>query len=174
MGRNDRPVRRVERSFSFIDISGFTAFTETEGDDQAVAMLGRFRRVVRDVASSRGVRVAKWLGDGAMLVAIDLTNLLEAVTDIGVDAERDDIGIALPIRAGVAHGPVILMEGDDHIGTPVNLAARLCDEAQPNEVLAPEWVLDRPLPANTVSRPVGARKVRGIAQPVELVRLEPS
>src|SRR3546814_6304497 len=36
----------------------------------------------------------------------------------------------------MASGPVIMFEGDDYIGAPVNIAARLCDQAQPHELLA--------------------------------------
>ena len=36
----------------------------------------------------------------------------------------------------MASGAVILFEGDDYIGGAVNLAARLCDMAAPQEVLA--------------------------------------
>lgn len=171
MGEQQRTVKRVERSFAFIDISGFTAFTDEHGDDAAVSALSHFRTLVRDVAASRGVRISKWLGDGAMMVAIDLATLLEAVTEICTDAARvDDV---MPLRAGVASGRVILMEGDDHIGGAVNLAARLCDQAQAGEVLAPDQVAEA-VPAGTTARSIGAHKVRGIAQPIELVLLEPT
>ena len=58
---------RVERCFAFVDLSGFTAFTEHYGDEQTVVVLASFRTRVREVAARRGVRVTKWLGDGAML-----------------------------------------------------------------------------------------------------------
>jgi class 3 adenylate cyclase len=42
---------------------------------------------------------------------------------------------------------VLLFEGDDYVGRPANLAARLCDAAEPGEILAgrlaqtlPEWI----------------------------------
>ena len=56
---------------------------------------------------------------------------------------------AIDLRAGVASGVALLFDGDDYIGRPVNLAARLCDEAEPGELLAhpsalngvPDWVV---------------------------------
>ena len=62
---------RVPRTFIFVDLSGFTHFTETQGDDAAGRLLAAFRSVARDVASERGVRIAKWLGDGLMIVAME-------------------------------------------------------------------------------------------------------
>ena len=62
---------RVERTFAFADLSGFTNYTAEHGDDAAGRVLGDFRSITRRLASDRGVRVAKWLGDGCMVVSID-------------------------------------------------------------------------------------------------------
>ena len=62
---------RVRRYFAFVDLCGFTRFTEVHGDEEAVAVLTGFRTLVRFIASEHGVRVAKWLGDGAMFVSTD-------------------------------------------------------------------------------------------------------
>ena len=126
---------RVERTFAFIDLSGFTTYTDANGDGEAVKVLGGFRGAVREIASRRAVRIAKWLGDGAMLVAIEAEPGIEAVIDI--ERRIEEIGSPLPLRAGIAGGPVLLFEGDDYIGAAVNLASRLCDMAKPREVLAP-------------------------------------
>ena len=141
---------RVLRSFAFIDLSGFTRFTDAEGDDAAVDILTDFRLRVREIAARRGVRIAKWLGDGAMLVGIEAEPLTEA---------------------GVASGPVILFEGDDYIGRAVNLAARLCSLASPGQVVAPATMIST-LMVNTVATPIGSHEVQGFAEPVELVQLD--
>ena len=159
---------RVARTFTFLDLCGFTRFTSEEGDDRATAVLGEFRGWVRTIASRRGVRVAKWLGDGAMIVAVEPEPMVAAVLEI--EARVDGGGSPLPIRAGLATGPVILFEGDDYIGTPVNLAARLCDAAGPRQVLAvPDLV-----PAVPAWAGVGEPHrlvIAGFAQPVEVVRV---
>ena len=163
------PTTRVMRTFAFIDLSGFTGFTERHGDAEAVDLLAEFRRVVRDVAARRGVRIAKWLGDGAMLVGVETEPCAEAIVDIE-DCLRA-VGLALPLRAGVASGPVILFEGDDYIGAPVNLAARLCDRASPGEVLAPATLVSSLL-VNTEAVPIGEHHVNGFDEPIDLVRLD--
>src|SRR4029453_11483625 len=61
----------VRRNFAFIDLCGFTALTDEQGVGAAVAALSTFRAVVRERAGWRGVRVTKWLGDGAMLGATE-------------------------------------------------------------------------------------------------------
>lgn len=159
---------RVDRSFAFIDLSGFTGYTENEGDGRATDLLTGFRAAVRDAASSRGVRIAKWLGDGAMLVGVDTEPLVEAVVDI--EDRISSSGSPLPLRAGISTGPVILFEGDDYIGHAVNIAARLCDEAGPREVLATEDAVSPGL-ANTVVESAGSWLVRGVEEPIPIVRL---
>jgi class 3 adenylate cyclase len=159
---------RVDRTFAFVDLSGFTAYTDSEGDGQAVQVLSNFRATVREIAAARAVRIAKWLGDGAMLVAVETEPGVEAVVDI--ERRIDESGSPLALRAGIASGPVILFEGDDYIGQAVNLASRLCDLAHPHEVLAPSSVMSS-LMVNTRAVPIGARHVSGFGQPVELVRL---
>jgi class 3 adenylate cyclase len=68
----------------------------------------------------------------------------------------------------VAAGRVILFEGDDYIGRPVNLAARLCDEAEPHQLLVTASLFDASgegLP----SRRLGARAIRSFSRLVEVV-----
>jgi class 3 adenylate cyclase len=162
---------RVQRCFAFCDLSGFTRLTDTLGDEEAVAVLTRFRAIVRDVASELGVRVAKWLGDGAMFVGTEVLPVVEVMLELA--GRLEDTTVALPLRAGIACGPTILFEGDDYVGTPVNLAARLCDAAGPGEVLATEDVVDAvgaQLKARFNAVRVGDRGVPGFVQPIEVWR----
>lgn len=159
---------RVPRIFVFVDLSGFTAYTEREGDAAAAAMLTVFRSITRWVSSRRGVRVDKWLGDGAMLVGIEPDESLATAVELAWRAAHACAPLAL--RGGVARGRPLLFEGDDYIGKAVNLAARLCDVAEPNEVLctreaaagAPPWISVSP------ARP---RQPKGSESPIELVDL---
>jgi adenylate cyclase len=161
---------RVERTFAFVDLCGFTTFTNTNGDEHAVDVLTRFRAEVRAIGSNHGVRVAKWLGDGAMFVSTTREPLVESVLDLFRRA--DEVEVRLPLRAGLAGGAVILFEGDDYIGGPVNLAARLCDAAGPRELLA-SADLASAVPPWAEAVPVGGQPIPGYADAVELVRIEP-
>jgi adenylate cyclase len=158
----------VERAFAFVDLCGFTSFTEVHGVDDAVALLAEFRATVRETASRRGIRVAKWLGDGAMFVSVETDLMLPAVLEI--EQHFDERKAPLALRAGVTCGEAILFEGDDYIGFPVNLASRLCDAAENHGVLAtPEAVRD--VPPWAVVEPIGELDVIGLSRPVKVVRL---
>jgi adenylate cyclase len=177
---------RVERCFAFVDLCGFTAFTERYGDEYTVVVLASFRTTLREVAARRGVRITKWLGDGAMLSSPDTEPTVAMVLEIAAHA---DTMLVLPypspvlsasadgssedrlaIRAGLARGPVIMFEGDDYIGSATNIASRLCDAATPGQVLATREV------AALAPRWVAASEafpypVRGFNKPIEAVRL---
>jgi adenylate cyclase len=136
----------VTRTFAFVDITGFTEYCDRHGDHAAIELLTRFRGLVRDVAARRGVRVAKWLGDGAMLVGVDEGPVVATVAELVMRSQT----IGLDTHAGIASGTVLLFEGDDYVGRPANFAARLCDVAEPGEILAhsllgelPGWVETR-------------------------------
>jgi class 3 adenylate cyclase len=160
---------RVPRTFGFLDLSGFTNYTAAFGDNAAGRILSTFRAIVREVASDQGVRIAKWLGDGCMVVGVEQ---LETITfTLELERRATDVCAPLTLRAGIATGHALLFEGDDYIGSAVNLAARLCDIAGPYEVLMPTMHLDR-LPEGVTAVPYGEIELRGFPGTIDVVRLE--
>lgn len=157
---------RVRRTFCFVDLSGFTNYAAQNGDDKAVEQLSLFRATVRAVGSATGVRVAKWLGDGAMLVGLDPASLASAV--IRIMRMMRDGGTELALHAGVADGDVILFEGDDHIGNTVNMASRLADLAAPWQILAPVETFNGLAKTEAF---LGQRSIAGLDDPVEVADL---
>ena len=140
--------------------------TELEGDERAVDVLTAFRSLLRDICSRRGVRIAKWLGDGVMLVCVDTRPLLETIMELHhvVSEISGPVG-TVSIRSGVTSGDVILMEGDDYVGHCVNVAARLCDLAPGGEALADPSVLPH-LPSWGVAHAETHVALKGVEKPV--------
>lgn len=136
--------RTVIRTFAFLDLCGSTAYLESAGPREAMAAVTEFRAMVRDVAARRGVRVAKWLGDGAMVVGVQSGPVVAAAAEVCARQQ----GAPLPARAGVAVSEVLLFDGDDYLGRAANFAARICDDAPGGMVLCdmdcapaiPGWV----------------------------------
>ena len=173
----------------FTDIVGFTTLTDMHGDDIALALLERQERMVR-AALPTTARVVKELGDGLLLwfddpsEAIDTCLRLQrefdvvneasdasepAPGDARIIADADDV--PLWVRMGV-HWGCPRHRGDDIVGRDVNLAARIVDLAGPGEVLCSEATADvigtRP---GVGFEPLGPVFVRGIAEPVPIVRV---
>jgi class 3 adenylate cyclase len=159
---------RVNRWFAFVDLSGFTSFGDEFGDEESVRVLTLFRSAVRTVATDFGVRIAKWLGDGCMLVSVEPGQLIAAVCKL--EQLTQELELPLEMHAGMAGGAVILLEGDDYTGRSVNLAARLATAARRSEVLCtPE--LAALAPAGTPVASAGAITVPGLHDPVEVMRV---
>lgn len=159
---------RIDRSFAFIDLCGFTDFVDTNGDEAAIEQLEVLRSTVRRVASRCGVRIDKWLGDGAMVVGTQVGPLVTAIVMI-----RDVMGdqpAALAMRGGIARGLVILHEGDNYVGRAVNLAARLCDHAQADEILASVDGLE--LPPDVRAGAPESVHIKGLARPAVCVSVQ--
>jgi adenylate cyclase len=175
----------------FTDIVGFTALTDTHGDDVALALLERQERMVR-AALPPTARVVKELGDGLLLwfddacEAIDtclrLQRDFDAVNDAADAASSGDgtarvVGVAdiddvpLWVRIGM-HWGCPRKRGDDIVGRDVNLAARIVDLAAPGEVLCSEVTANTIGPRPGVGfEPLGPVFVRGISEPVPIVRV---
>jgi class 3 adenylate cyclase len=159
---------RVPRTFVFADLSGFTNYTADNGDDAAGRVLAEFRTITRAAASEHGVRIAKWLGDGCMVVAVEQSDAIEFVRDLAWQTTGTDM--PLEVRAGMATGRALLFEGDDYVGGAVNIASRLCDYATGHEILTPvERLGDLPPGISTV--PHGPVALRGLPEPIEVAEL---
>ena len=150
--------------FMFCDLKDFTAFAATYGDHAAVVAIDRFAEVV---SRERGpeVRFTKGLGDGYMLVYVDVPTALDVCRRI-VKAMQEP---GLPaVHASAHQGTAISREGD-YFGGAVNLAARLLNVADGNElvVTTPTAAAD---PDGGSWESAGSVQVRGVQGPVDVVR----
>ena len=161
---------KVERTFVFVDLSGFTKYTASNGDLAAGNILTRFRAEVREVAAQWGVRVDKWLGDGCMVVAVEQENAIFFALDL--QRRCADVCKPLTVRVGIATGEVLMFQGEDYIGTSVNLASRLCDIAGEADVIMPRHDLVR-LPLGVNEHQHANVVLKGLGE-VEVLRLESS
>jgi class 3 adenylate cyclase len=159
---------RVSRTFAFLDLCGFTAFTDTHGDQKAVAVLAHLRAVLRAQAEQGGVRVTKWLGDGAMLSGVEPAAVVDCAARVR-DVLHTDGQLAL--RGGICTGEVIMFEGDDYIGAAVNVAARLCSRAAPGQLLLAAGAAARTL-EHLCPTALGSMSVPGVSQPVDVLALD--
>jgi class 3 adenylate cyclase/YHS domain-containing protein len=127
-----RVSRRIEATFGFIDLAGFTALTEEHGDFDAADMATRFADLTR-AALAEGDRLIKTIGDAVLITSPTQSSAIDLVERILTSAADDN---KLPsLRAGLHHGLAIERDGDV-FGAAVNLAARVSAEAYAGEVLA--------------------------------------
>lgn len=125
--------RELDLAVGFVDVSGYTALSGRVDPTGLDRVLSGFEDLVNSVVSEAGgVLLAKFIGDAAMLVASDVTDLIPVL--LGLVEDRERLAEA-PRKAGVAEGPVLVRSGDYYGPTP-NLAARLTEHARPWTLLA--------------------------------------
>ncbi len=158
----------------FTDIVGFTQLTDEHGDDLALALLERQEQLVR-AALPECARVVKELGDGLLLWFDDPRAAIETCVALQRAFDGDgDTEVPLWVRMGVHWGSP-RRRGDDIIGRDVNLAARIVDLAGPGEVLCSEATAELVGAVDGVDfEPLGPVFVRGLSEPVPVVRVVPS
>jgi adenylate cyclase len=157
-----------DRTFAFVDLSGFTALTEAHGDEEAVATLTRFRGLATRALGPNDLLV-KTIGDAVMLAFENPAPAIPALRRL-FDAASADATLPL-IRAGLHHGSAV-EDGMDYFGAAVNLAARVAAHAAGGQLLATEGVALAATDAGEVVTHVGAVGLRNIAEPVDLYEVD--
>lgn len=166
---------QVPAAIAFVDLCGFTALTSAMGDLAAAQVVDRFAAIVRDTVAPSLGQIVKQIGDGFMLLFPDAPSALRC----GLDLERrvSEEPQFPSARLGIHWGPVLYRDGD-YVGATVNLAARVTAEAQAHEVLVTgavhDGVRDLATGLDDVELvPVGARRVKGFPEAVELFEARP-
>ena len=157
---------RVDRWFAFVDLAGFTSFGDEYGDDESVRVLTLFRAAVRSVATDYGVRIAKWLGDGCMLVSVDPEQLVAGVCTLEKLGRRRRAAAAHPRGDGRRRGdPARRRRLHRRLRQP---RVPLWTRPDPHEIFATPSLAEF-APAGTPVEPVGMLTVAGLHDPVEVV-----
>ena len=162
----------VEGTIAFTDIVGFTEFTATRGDTEALELLAVQERLARSVLPE-SARVVKELGDGLLLWFPETAPALRSALDLHRRFESESMAGGLPMwmRTGMHYGRA-LTRGRDLVGHDVNLTARIADVAGPGEVLVSDSVrvgVDDEVP-NVSFVELGPVVMKGIPGPVRLWR----
>jgi class 3 adenylate cyclase len=126
------------RSVMFTDIVGSTELTQRLGDAVAMRLVNLHDEVVRAALAANGGREVKHTGDGIMSSFFSAAAAVRAATQIQQELarRREGNGQEHPVRVriGAASGEPV-EQRHDLFGSTVQLAARLCSFAEPDQVL---------------------------------------
>ena len=125
----------AEHTFLFADLVGFTALTDSEGDDRAADVALGMYDCVRGLLPRYDAEELKTLGDGVALRCDRADKGIELA--VSLVEELDAKPSFPPVRVGVHTGPAVERDGDWY-GRTVNVASRLCTAAGGGEALVSE------------------------------------
>ncbi len=157
-------------AIAFVDLSGFTALTESQGDEAAVRSTVALSELVRSVTARHGGHPVKFLGDGVMCHFRKPGEALLASLEM-IEGTRP-AGLP-PAHIGLHTGPVIERDGD-YFGRTVNVAARVVGHAIADEVLVTDDVVRTTMVDGVRFERLEPVSLKGVATPVTLHRVHRS
>ena len=156
------------RTILFTDVVNSTTLTQLLGDEAALALLGVHDTIVRDALSALGGREIKHTGDGIMASFVSTAGAVRCA--IQIQRELDKHAQANPahplkVRVGAAAGEPV-EQHNDLFGCTVQLAARLCAHAQPEQILVSNAIAELCIGKGLSFEDVGEVTLKGFGSPV--------
>jgi class 3 adenylate cyclase len=194
-GGADDPLKTHRRDVTvvFLDLRGFTAFAETAEPEEVMTVLREYHGEMGRLILEHEGTLERFTGDGMMIFFNDPTPvpdpakralrmalaMRERVTPLCEQWRKrgHELDLGIGIAQGYATIGAIGFEGRwDYgaIGTVTNLAARLCGEAKPSQILVTRRVASDAEDL-VETEPVGPLTLKGLAKPVpafNVVRLK--
>jgi adenylate cyclase len=159
---------QVPVTLCFIDLTGFTRYTEEEGDLEALDVVERFVETVETTLPPEATLV-KTIGDEVMVVSPEPASLAEwAVGLLAHFPERPQP------RVGIHYANAVYRDGD-YFGTHVNLAHRVVSSAQAGEVMVTDRVTEAIEGREDLAfEPIGEVSLKGFPAPTPLFVVRPA
>jgi adenylate cyclase len=185
-GDAEDPLKSHRREITvvFLDLRGFTAFAETAEPEEVMGVLREYHAEMGRLVLEHEGTLERFTGDGMMIFFNDpvpVPNPAERAIRMAVAMRERVTGLAqgwrkrgfdLDFGVGIAQGYATIgaigFEGRwDYgaIGTVTNLAARLCGEAKPGQVLISRRMIGT-LEELVEAEPVGELALKGFSRPV--------
>lgn len=140
-------LQRIARVVLFMDIRGFTAWSERTSPERVVAMLNRYFETAETLWQDSQVIKVKHTGDEIMAVFPTVADAVKTALRfeqvIGELLQEYELSAGIGLHAGELVEGLIgsqQVKAYDIIGDTVNTAKRICDQAKGREILISEPV----------------------------------
>jgi class 3 adenylate cyclase len=190
-GGADDPLESHRREITvvFLDLRGFTAFAESAEPEEVMAALADFHRAMGGRVLEYQGTLERFTGDGLMVFFNDplpIQQPARRAVEMAFAMQEDalklaaqwkrrgyDLGLGIGIAQGYATVGAIGFEGRiDYgaIGTVTNMANRLCDLAEPGNILVSQRVHTE-VEAIALAEDLGEVPLHGFKRPLRAFRL---
>ncbi|HEX2247932.1 MAG TPA: response regulator [Arthrobacter sp.] len=192
LSSGDETILRAHRRFiavCFFDLRGFTAFSGTTEPEELIDLLGQFHDAVGAVVRKFEATVGYFGGDSVMVYFNDplpCANPERRAVQMAFQASTAmrpviagwrklgyDLGLGIGIASGYATLGMYGFEGRFEytpLGTVVNLAARVCAEAGPDQILTTQRV-HAAVENDFDVKPIGDVVLKGFPRPVPVLQV---
>jgi class 3 adenylate cyclase/pimeloyl-ACP methyl ester carboxylesterase len=157
----------------FTDLTSSTELTQRLGDEPAQHLVRAHNDVVRTALRAHDGTEIKHTGDGIMAsfhsasqaiqCAVDIQRAVEHHNESDTSQVRHPLQVHLGLNAGE---PV--SEGSDLFGTAVQLAKRICDHAEANEIMVSDVVRQLAAGKGFLFSDRGVTALKGFDEPVKV------
>ncbi len=174
----------------FLDLRGFTAFTDRADPEEVLELLRAYHATLGRTVDQYGGTLEHFAGDGMMIffndpfpverpaeravrMAIALHEAFRPISEAWKKLEHD-VGLGIGIAQGDATLGLIGFEQRWEyaaIGNVPNLAARLCGQASAGEIIL-DAQTEHEIAQVAITEPIGPLTLRGFQQPVPAFRLK--
>ena len=155
------------RTILFTDIVDSTALTQSLGDAAAMHMLDIHDKVVRDALQAEGGREIKHTGDGIMASFFSAAAAVRCAGRVQSELCNPEAKHKYPVkvRIGLAAGEPV-EHHHDLFGSTVQMAARLCSCAQPDQILVSNVVAELCMGKALSFQDAGKVSLKGFDHPI--------
>ena len=156
------------RTILFTDIVDSTALTQLMGDEAAMDLLDLHNTVVRNALADLDGREVKHTGDGIMASFVSAAAAVKCASRIQRELAMHEENTGerpLKVRIGAAAGEPV-EQHNDLFGSTVQLAARLCAHASPEQILVSNAIAELCLGKGFSFQDVGEVVLKGFDRPV--------
>jgi class 3 adenylate cyclase len=189
-GGSEDPLRSRRREIVvvFLDLRGFTAFSETFEPEEVMRTLGTYHAAMGRLVMEHEATLERFTGDGMMIFLGDPVPVENAAEkgvrlalamraaalelSAGWKNRGVDLGLGIGIAQGFATVGAIGFEGRiDYgaIGTVTNLASRLCQQAKAGEIILSQRIHSE-VSELVDAEDLGELQLHGFARPARAFR----
>jgi len=176
---------RRELAVLFADLRGWTDFSAATEPEEVMSVVGSYHAAMGELISKYDATVGWFAGDGLMVwfndpipceepaeravrMAVEMREAMSALT-AGWQKRGHDLDFSLGVALGYATIGRIGFDGRyDYgaVGSVLNLASRLCDAAEPGQIVVSRRVLAE-VEEFVEAQPLGKLELKGLGKPVE-------
>ncbi len=156
------------RTILFTDIVQSTSLTQKLGDEAAMELVTAHDKIVRDALADLGGREIKHTGDGIMASFVSAASAVKCASRVQREVAKHNTqkqDRSFQVRAGVAAGEPV-EHHNDLFGVTVQLAARLCSQAEAEQILVSNVVAELCEGKTLPFRDLGEVALKGFDNPV--------